>query len=208
MARSAQEWLRAPGHVFAAGSANLRARTDDHDFRRLDQSCRKLPFLQTQIAARIAGDDRGDGLAADVERDFGHQTGDFDFGDTANELVSPADEVFETFGQFPTGRWFFPGAFSRVAEEGEAIDFGARNAVVSTGSADGLYFAMIDPLFDGRVAHSQLAGGIVQFKEVHFFPPGNPIRFQVFNLPEMGAVFNLHPRSGLTDIEAIGEEYT
>ena len=66
-----------------------------------------MPFLQAKVATRVAGDDRGDGLTADIQRYFGKQSDDFNLGDVADELVSAVMKCSNPFGNFNAGDGFF-----------------------------------------------------------------------------------------------------
>jgi len=148
-------------------SGNLGSGTDDHHFGGFDQRRGGLAFFQAQIAAGVAGNNRGDGLAANIKRHFGHQAGGLNFGNAAHQLVPAADEVLKSLWQVQCGRLLFPGALAVLSHKREAIDLRTGDSVMPSGSENGLDLAVIDPLLDGRVAHPQLAGSLIQFEQVH-----------------------------------------
>jgi hypothetical protein len=53
------------------------------------------------------------------------------------------------------------------------------------GGANRFQLAMIDPLLNRRIAHPQLAGGIVKFQQVHVLPRSVSVRFVALNLLEL-----------------------
>src|SRR5947208_7887422 len=68
-----------------------RHRSDNHDLSRLDQRGGSLADLQAEVSSGVPGNDGGDPLPADIERDLGQEADRLELSDAPHQLVSPAD---------------------------------------------------------------------------------------------------------------------
>src|SRR5688572_15496657 len=68
-----------------------RLDTDDHDLGGLDESRRRLTFLQPHLPGGVRGDDGSDVLAADGESHLREQTVKAKINDAASKLVASRD---------------------------------------------------------------------------------------------------------------------
>jgi hypothetical protein len=156
-----QGWTKSRSFPAATpGRAQVDARPADHHLRRLDDRQRFIPPRQFQLVDGIAGDDRGEALISDTEAHLREEAVDADFVDDAAELSAPAQRDDRASGparlrQRPPG----PGE--------EAVDLAGRNAVMSTGCRPGADGALVDPLLERRVAHSQPVGGGPRRHQIH-----------------------------------------
>src|SRR3954454_24140565 len=64
---------------------------NDQDFCRLDERSCNFTFFQLHLVHGIGGDDRGDVLAGDVERDLSKKPAGLYAYDSTNELIASAD---------------------------------------------------------------------------------------------------------------------
>src|SRR5262249_27843427 len=104
----------------------------------------------SQIASGVAGDDRGDGLTADLDADLCQQPFIAYLGDLPEELVTPADRI--------QADRLLPPSLALIGP-GQAVDLGPRNAVMAAGGLHRLDLAPIDPLLERRVTDAhQLRG--------------------------------------------------
>src|ERR671924_621599 len=129
----------------------------DHDFRRLNERSRGLSDFQTHLAHRVGGNNRRDLLPANGEPDLRHQPFDADFGHAAYQLVATADAA-EALPPF----W---SRLDTLAVE-KPVEFGAGYPMVSSCGFYTAKLAVIDPLFQGGIAHTQHAGGFAHGHQV------------------------------------------
>src|SRR5882757_7070894 len=120
---------------------------EDHDFGRFDQRGGALSRLKPEFLRGIGGNDGGNVLLADRQRDLGQQAAKFDGHDAPDQLVSPAD-----LPQIATPS--LDVAALQLPRE-QAIDFAFRDAVVPAGGFYRLEFAAVNPLLQGGVADAQ-----------------------------------------------------
>jgi len=133
--------------------------TDDHDFGGFDQRGGGLANFQAHLAHCVRCNDGRDVLTTDGQRYLGHQPADLDFGDAARELVAPADPA-EIRPPLVDGRPF-PGSVE------EFIDLLFGNAVMAARGLDGLDLALVDPLFERRIADAQDLGCFARREKFH-----------------------------------------
>src|SRR5882672_7194007 len=116
----------------------VRSDAEDHDFGGFDEGGGAFTGLEAEFARGVGGDERGDLLFADAERNLGEEAVVFDGDDAADELIAAGDfaEGAATFGDV--------AAFERFGDE--AVDFRFGNAMMAAGSFGGFEFAAIDPL--------------------------------------------------------------
>src|SRR5208337_4362420 len=93
MARSNAAPLRCRiGWRLSMGTrAQRRSDAENHHFGGFDERGGALAGLQAHLFGGIGGDDGGDVLLADCERDLRHESAEFDGDDAPDELVAPAD---------------------------------------------------------------------------------------------------------------------
>src|SRR5882724_3524486 len=130
---------------------------EDHDFGGFDEGGGAFAGLEAEFARGVGGDERGDLLFADAERNLGEESVVFDGDDAADELIAAGDfaEGAAMFGNI--------AAFERFGDE--AVDFRFGDAVVAAGSFGGFEFAAIDPLFEGGIADAEDVGGFARWEE-------------------------------------------
>ena len=126
----------------------------DHDFGGFDEGGGAVTGLEAKFPGGVRRDDGSDVLLADGERNLGKQAAKFHFKHAADELIASADSAEVAAASFEAAAFEFSGD--------EAVDFAFGDAVVATGSLDGLNFFAIDPLFEGGIADAQDVGGFAR----------------------------------------------
>ena len=114
--------------------------SENHDFRRLDQSGGSLPGFQLHLAGGACGDDRGDLLFTNRKNYLCHQATDSHALNSPHQLVSTAAA---THGEHSLGRC------SGSGPEQQAVHFALRNSMVSPGGNDAANLLPVNPLLNG-----------------------------------------------------------
>src|SRR2546425_10918957 len=140
---------RADKIFFSDVCKNMGLNGKDHDLGGFDQRRRRLPNLEAHFADRISGDDRCNLLPANRELHLRQQTFFADLDHPAHELIAPADaaEAAPPFGA---------NLLSPAMQI--AIEFMARNTVMSAGRTHAAQLALVDPLLESGIAHAQNLG--------------------------------------------------
>src|SRR6266404_1972518 len=130
----------------------------NHYFRRLDQRCRALPGFQAHFFGRVRGDNRGDLLFANLQRDLREQAAVFHVEDAAEQLIAAAD-----FAEIAAPR-LNVAAVQLCGNQ--TVNLALVDPVVSAGSLRGFELATINPLLQGRIADAQDIGRFPRGKEL------------------------------------------
>ena len=130
---------------------------EDHDFGGFDEGGGAFADFEAEFAGSVGGDDAGDVLFADAQRDLREEAAEFDFGDAADELIAAGDLAEFAAARADVATSEFCG--------NEAVDLGFRYAVVAAGSFGGFEFAAIDPLFESGIADTENVGGFAWSEE-------------------------------------------
>src|SRR5436190_5085595 len=135
---------------------NIGLNSKDHDLGGFDQRRRRLADFEAHFANCVGGNDRGDLLPANRELHLRQQTFFADLDHPAHELIAPADaaEAAPPFGA---------NLLSPAMQI--AIEFMARNTVMSAGRTHAAQLALVDPLLESGIAHAQNLGRLARMKQ-------------------------------------------
>src|SRR6185369_8258099 len=122
-----------------------RLATDHHDLRGLNQGVDRSSYFQTQCSSRVAGDDRCNLLAADIDRHLHQQAFKTELSYRTLQLVSTADRI--------ESNWLTPLRLRGVADN--TLDFAAGDTVMSSGGFGRMYLAFVDPLLNRRITDAR-----------------------------------------------------
>src|SRR5208337_1835601 len=155
MARSNAAPLRCRiGWRLSMGTRTARSDAESHHFGGFDERGGALAGLQAHLFGGIGGDDGGDVLLADCERNLRQESAEFDGDDAPDELVAPADlaEIAAACGDVAALKLL----------RNQPVDFRFRHAMVPAGRLGALDLAVVDPLLQRRIADAKDAGGFAR----------------------------------------------
>jgi len=135
----------------------MDSRPHDHDFGGLHQRIGFDAALESKVLARLAGDDRGNHLSANVELHLGEQPIMTNAFNGAQKFVSSADCLQHARTALPFRRLY----------QCQPVDFRLRDAMVTSGSADGLNSSLVNPLLECGIADIQQFRGFRELQQRH-----------------------------------------
>ena len=124
----------------------MKSGFNDHDFRCLDESSRRLAFLEAHFAHGIRSDQRRDLLSANGEDDLSHQSAGTNVHNATDKLVAAADTA-------KTRPQLWTRLLLRSVQQ--AVNLALRNTVMPARCLNRAQLSLVHPLLQRRITHTQ-----------------------------------------------------
>lgn len=134
------------------------SRAQDHDFSGFDEGSGDLSLFQPEFADSIRRNHGGDLLAADRQRDLGHDAVHFNVNDAPDQLIACADssKLGATLGQ----------GHALIGKVKVLVQFTLRNPVMAALSLNRPDFSGVDPSLESGITDPEYFGSVAKLHQL------------------------------------------